>query len=495
MTADRIDDLRSALDLLRMHPGHLVETAAPVDPYLELAAVYRAVGAGTPVRPPARVGPAMLFRRVRGYDDARIAVGVLASRERTALLLGTAVDRLPWVLGEAVAKVAPAVERAGGTVPCQEVVHTEGIDLMRMLPVPTHTPKDGGPYFCMGLLRAEDPETGQSDITIHRLCVHGPDRLSVYFVPGRHIDQFRLKAERAGRALPVTVHVGLDPAIYLASCFEPPTTPLGFDELGIAGALRGRPVDLVRCVSVDGKAIAKAEIVIEGELVPGERVREDAPTGTGYAMPEFPGYLGRAQAAVPVMRVRVVTHRRQPIFQTLVGPGVEHTCLTGIPTEASIIRLVEDAMPGRLMNVYAHPAGGGKYLAILQFRKLSAADEGRQRQAALAAFAAFGELKHVILVDDDVNIYDTDDVMWAMTTRYQGDRSTMFLPGVRCHPLDPSQSPEFSPSIPAEGMSCKTVFDCTVPWHLRERFVRAPFGDADARRFLPPEERPAGPCI
>jgi 4-hydroxy-3-polyprenylbenzoate decarboxylase len=245
---------------------------------------------------------------------------------------------------------------------------------------------------------------------------------------------------------------------------------------------------------VDGKAIAKAEIVIEGELVPGERVREDAPTGTGYAMPEFPGYLGRAQAAVPVMRVRVVTHRRQPIFQTLVGPGVEHTCLTGIPTEASIIRLVEDAMPGRLMNVYAHPAGGGKYLAILQFRKLSAADEGRQRQAALAAFAAFGELKHVILVDDDVNIYDTDDVMWAMTTRYQGDRSTMFLPGVRCHPLDPSQSPEFSPSIPVEGVSCKTVFDCTVPWHLRERFVRAPFGDADARRFLP-EERPAGPCI
>ena len=176
----------------------------------------------------------------------------------------------------------------------------------------------------MGLLRAEDPETGQSDVTIHRMCVHGPDRLSVYFVPGRHIDQFRIKAEAAGRPLPVSINIGLDPAIYVASCFEPPTTPLGFDELGIAGALRGRPVELAPCVSVAAKAIAHAEIVIEGEILPNERVREDALTGLGFAMPEFPGYLGKAQAAVPVIRVRAVTHRREPIFQTLVGPGAEH---------------------------------------------------------------------------------------------------------------------------------------------------------------------------
>ena len=147
----------------------------------------------------------------------------------------------------------------------------------------------------MGLIRAEDPETGEADVTIHRLCVQGPDRLSVYFVPGRHIDQFRIKAERAGRALPVSISMGLDPAIYLAACFEPPTTPLGFDELTIAGGLRRRPVELVDCVTVAAKAIARAEIVLEGEILPGERVREDALTGTGYCMPEFPGYLGIAQ--------------------------------------------------------------------------------------------------------------------------------------------------------------------------------------------------------
>ena len=106
-------------------------------------------------------------------------------------------------------------------------------------------------------------------------------------------------------------------------------------------------------------------------------------------------------------------------------------------------------------------------------------DEGRQRQAALTAFAAFSELKHVILVDEDVDIFNSNDVLWAMTTRYQGDVSTVFIQGVRCHPLDPSQSPDFSPSILEDGISCKTIFDCTVPFALRERFRRAPFMEVD----------------
>jgi len=237
--------------------------------------------------------------------------------------------------------------------------------------------------------------------------------------------------------------------------------------------------------AVAAKAIARAEIVLEGEILAGERIREDAQTGTGYAMPEFPGYLGKAQAELPVIRVTAVTHRRNPILQTIVGPGEEHTNLVGIPTEASILRLVDNSMPGRLANVYCHSSGGGKYLAILQFRKRQASDEGRQRQAAITAFAAFPELKHVILVDEDVNLFDTNDVLWAMTTRYQGDASTAFIPGVRCHPLDPSQSPDFSPFLRAQGTSCKTIFDCTVPYDLKERFRRAEFLSVDLARFLP----------
>jgi 4-hydroxy-3-polyprenylbenzoate decarboxylase len=483
MSPESIVDLRSALAFLAAHPGQLICTREPVDPVAELAGVYRHIGAGTPVQPPTRVGPAMLFEKVKGFA-VPVVVGVLASRKRTALLLGSREDRLAFDLLEALHHPRPPVTVEPDAAPCQEVVLRPPFDLRRLFPAPTNTLLDAGPYFNLGLIRAEDPETGEADVTIHRLCVQGPDRLSVYFAPNRHIDQFRAKAEAMGRALPVSISMGLDPAIYLAACFEPPTTPTGFDELTIAGGLRRRAVELVRCVSVAASAIARAEIVLEGEIVPGERIREDVQTNTGYCMPEFPGYLGKAQAALPVIRVTAVTHRRNPILQTIIGPGEEHTNLTGIPTEASILRLVEHSMPGRLRNVYCHPAGGGKYLAILQFRKAEPRDEGRPRQAAITAFAAFPELKHVVLVDEDVDLFDSNEVLWAMTTRYQGDVSTVFLPGVRCHPLDPSQIPEFSPSISAPGISCKTIFDCTVPYALKDHFRRAEFLEVDVRRFL-----------
>ncbi|GIU80431.1 MAG: 3,4-dihydroxybenzoate decarboxylase [Bryobacteraceae bacterium] len=481
MKAEDVRDLRTALELLKTVPGELVSTSAEVDPEAELAAVYRKVGAGVPVQPPAPAGPAMRFERVKGFDVPVVA-GVLGTRRRVALLLGAAPERVAFRLLEALEHPEAPVEVADA--PCQEVVIRAPLDLRRIVPAPTNTRLDAGPYITMGLLRAHDPETGAADVTIHRLCVQGPDRLSVYFAPGRHIDVFRARAEARGEALPVSISIGMDPAVYLAACFEPPATPLGFDELAIAGGLRGRPVRLARCVTQPVEAIADAEFVIEGEILPGERIREDIQTNTGYSMPEFPGYMGRAQAALPVIRVTAVTHRRAPILQTIVGPGLEHCQLAGIPTEASILQMAERAMPGRVRNVYCHPAGGGKYLAILQFRKAEARDEGRQRQAALVAFAAFPELKHVVLVDDDVDLFNTDEVLWAMTTRYQGDASTVFIPGVRCHPLDPSQSPAFSPSIRGEGISCKTIFDCTAPWAMKEQFRRAEFDDADPGRCL-----------
>jgi hypothetical protein len=296
--ASQIVDLRSALSFLASIPGQLVSTSEPVDPVAELAGVYKIVGAGTPLAPPTRTGPAMLFENVKGYGMP-VVVGVLASRERTALLMNTTIERLPFELLEALNHTQAPVVVPSEDAPCQEVVIRPPFDLRTLIPAPTNTLLDAGPYFNMGLVRAEDPETGDSDVTIHRLCVQGPDRLSIYFVPGRHIDQFRMKAEKQGRPLPVSVSMGIDPAIYLAACFEPPTTPLGFDELSIAGGLRRRPVELVNCISVAAKALARAEIVLEGEIMPGERIREDAQTNTGYAMPEFPGYLGVAQPDPP----------------------------------------------------------------------------------------------------------------------------------------------------------------------------------------------------
>ncbi|MER3622001.1 UbiD family decarboxylase, partial [Klebsiella pneumoniae] len=337
-----------------------------------------------------------------------------------------------------------------------------------------------------GLALASDPDDASlTDVTIHRLCVQGRDELSMFLAAGRHIEVFRQKAEAAGKPLPITINMGLDPAIYIGACFEAPTTPFGYNELGVAGALRQRPVELVQGVSVPEKAIARAEIVIEGELLPGVRVREDQHTNSGHAMPEFPGYCGGANPSLPVTKVKAVTMRNNAILQTLVGPGEEHTTLAGLPTEASIWNAVEAAIPGFLQNVYAHTAGGGKFLGILQVKKRQPADEGRQGQAALLALATYSELKNIILVDEDVDIFDSDDILWAMTTRMQGDVSITTIPGIRGHQLDPSQTPEYSPSIRGNGISCKTIFDCTVPWALKSHFERAPFADVDPRPFAP----------
>lgn len=333
---------------------------------------------------------------------------------------------------------------------------------------------------------ATHPDTGLSDVTIHRMCIQSKDELSIFLQPGsRHIGAMAERATELGQTLPISISIGVDPAIEVTSCFEPPTTPLGFNELSIAGALRGKPVELHKCVSIQENCIANAEYVIEGEIQPGVRVVEDQNSHTGYAMPEFPGYNGAASHECWLIKVKAVTHRKNPIMHTCIGPSAEHVSMAGIPPEASIYRMVEKALPGKVLNVHAHPSGGGKYMAILQCKKAVPTDEGKQRQAALLAFSAFPELKHVILVDEDVDIFDTDDVLWAMNTRFQGDRDMITIPGVRCHPLDPSSTPDYAPSILDRGISCKTIFDCTVPFHLKDRFQRAKFMDVNPAHWLP----------
>ena len=481
-------DLRSALELLRTIPDQLIETDEPVDPFAELSGVYRYVGAGGTVARPTRIGPAMIFNNVKGHEGAKVAIGVLASRERVALMLDTEPTRLGFLLKDSVANPIAPITIEHDKAVCQEVVHyadDTGFDIRKLVPAPTNTEEDAGPYITLGMCYGSDPETGESDVTIHRLCLQGKDEISMYFVPGRHLDTFRQKAENAGKRLPISISIGVDPAIQIAACFEPPTTPLGFNELSIAGSIRNKPVELVKCLTIEERAIANAEYVIEGELLPGVRVAEDQNTNTGKAMPEFPGYTGPANKSLPIIKVKAVTHRLNPIMQSCIGPSEEHVNMAGIPTEASILQMAEKAMPGRVQNVYAHSSGGGKYMAVIQFIKSIPTDEGRQRQAALLAFSAFSELKHVILVDEDVDLFDSNDVLWALNTRFQGDIDTIFIPGVRCHPLDPSQSPEFSHTIRENGISCKTIFDCTVPFCLKAQFGRAKFMDVNLARFVP----------
>ena len=482
-----VTDLRSALALLKEMPGQLIETDVEVDPMAELAGVYRHVGAGGTVMRPTKEGPAMIFNNVKGHPGAKVAIGLLASRSRVAALLGRDARELGKAMYESVANPVPPV-LGEGPAPCQEVVHKAtdpDFDLFKLVPAPTNTPDDAGPYITLGMCYATHPDTGRSDVTIHRLCIQRKDELSIFFTPcARHIGAMAERAEQLGQRLPISISIGVDPAIEIGSCFEAPTTPMGYDELAVAGALRGEPVKLCKCLTVNEKAIANAEYVIEGEVVPGVRVQEDQNSHSGFAMPEFPGYTGPASSDCWLIKVTAVTTRKDPIMQTCIGPSEEHVSMAGIPTEASIWGMVDKAMPGRLQNVYCASAGGGKYMAVLQFKKLAPSDEGQQRQAALLAFSAFSELKHIFLVDEDVDCFDMNDVLWAMNTRFQGDADIITIPGVRCHPLDPSNDPSCSKSIRDHGIACKTIFDCTVPYDQKARFVRARFMDVDPAHWV-----------
>jgi 4-hydroxy-3-polyprenylbenzoate decarboxylase len=479
--ADKLYDLRTVLNELKADPSQYHETDIEVDPNAELSGVFRYIGAGGTVERPTREGPAMMFNKVKGFPETRVLIGLMASRKRVGKMFHHDYRTLGRFLKDAVSHPVAPITVDEKDAPAHEVVHRADepdFDIRKLVAAPTNTPYDAGPYISCGVVFGSSMDKSESDVTIHRMVLEDKDKIGIFIMPGgRHIGAFAAEYEQARKPMPITINIGLDPAITIGATFEPPTTPLGYNELGVAGAIRQQPVQLVKGVTVDEKAIARSEYTLEGYIMPNERIQEDINTHTGKAMPEFPGYDGDANPALQVIKVTAVTHRKnRPIMQTVIGPSEEHVSMAGIPTEASILQLVDKAIPGKVKNVYDPPAGGGKLMAIMQIHKDNEADEGIQRQAALLAFSAFKELKTVFLVDEDVDIFDMNDVVWTINTRFQADQDIMVLSGMRNHPLDPSERPQYDPkSIRFRGMSSKLVIDGTVPFDMKDQFIRAQF--------------------
>ncbi|GEQ50336.1 UbiD family decarboxylase [Tetragenococcus koreensis] len=474
-------DLRKVLEELKQFPNQYHETDKPIDPNADLSGVYRYIGAGGTVMRPTQEGPALTFNTIEGFPNTRVSIGTMASRKRVGEILHHDYKTLGKLLYQSVEHPVKPIKVDKEQAPAQEVVHLandDDFDIRKILPAPTNTPEDAGPYITMGVVLGSDPDKTMTDVTIHRMVLEDKDTIGMYIMPGgRHIGHFQKQFEAENKPMPITINIGLDPAIAIGTTFEPPTTPLGYNELWIAGALRDEPVQLVDATSVNEVGIARSEFTIEAEILPNQTMQEDINTNTGKAMPEFPGYNGDANPAVNVVKVKAVTHRKdRPIMQTTIGPSEEHVSMAGIPTEASILGLVEKAIPGKVLNVYNPPAGGGKLMTIMQINKENEADEGIQRQAAILALSSFKELKTVILVDEDVDIFDMNDVMWTLNTRFQGDKDVVVIPGMRNHPLDPSERPQYNPgTIRFKGMSAKTILDGTVPFDMKDQFQRAQF--------------------
>jgi 2,5-furandicarboxylate decarboxylase 1 len=378
---------------------------------------------------------ATFFPHPSGHPGSVVS-GLTSSRAWMAEAMGVPEAELVAHMQRAAAQPLPWREVSSGAA--QAVVHDGDIDLLKLLPVPTHNEYDSGPYIAAGLMISRDPETGVQNVTIHRCQVSGPDRIGVLLLP-RHTEHFFRKAEAAGKGLEVAIVIGVEPATLLSS---QAIVPLGQDELEIAGALRGRALEVLKCRTNEVRVPAQAEIVIEGRILP--RTREpEGPFG------EFPQYYGE-RADRHVMQVDAVTHQISPIFHTIVGGGLEHLLLGAIPREATILATLQRNFPG-VVDVHLSLGGVGRYHLFIKLRKTQ---EGEGKNVLMAAFAAHYDIKYAVVVDLDVDIHNPREVEWAISTRFQADRDVLIVAGSQGSKLDPSAD---------RGVGAKMGLDATIP--------------------------------
>jgi 2,5-furandicarboxylate decarboxylase 1 len=418
-----VTDLRQWLDILAAS-DRLAVARPGVNLRFELAAIAKKLDGEK----------ATLFPRPDGHAIPVVS-GLTSDRAWMAEAMGVGNDRLLATFQEAA--LDPLPWREVESAPAQEVVHRD-IDLPKLLPIPTHNELDSAPYITAGLLISRNPKTGVQNVTIHRLQLSGPNRLGVLLLP-RHTLRFFQMAEEAGGDLPVAIVIGVDPLTLLSS---QAIAPLDFDELTIAGALHGRPLDVVKCLSNDIRVPAHAEIVLEGRIL--GRVREmEGPFG------EFPQYYSEP-AEQHVIEIGTVTHRKHPIFHTILGGGIEHMMLGGIPREATIMAHLRRSFPG-VLDVHLSRGGTSRYHLNIQLDKRH---EGEGKNVIMGAFGAHYDIKHVVVVDKDVDIHDQTEVEWAVTTRFQADRDLIVVSDAQGSKLDPSSR---------NGVSAKMGFDATIP--------------------------------
>jgi 2,5-furandicarboxylate decarboxylase 1 len=377
---------------------------------------------------------AVLFPAPASHEIPVVA-NLFADRTWVADSLGVAIENLLSHFQDAVRRPIPWIEVS--EAPAQEVMHRH-IDLLGQLPIPKHNELDSGPYITAALLIARNPKNGVQNVSIHRCQVSGPDRIGVLLLP-RHTHHYFRMAEEAGEALEIALVIGVHPACILAS---QAIVAVDYDEMNIAGALLGHPVEMIKCRTNEVRVPAHAEIVIEGRILP--KVREpEGPFG------EFPQYYG-PRAEREVIQVDAITHRRDAIFHTIVGGGMEHLILGEIPREASMLEHLQRSFPS-VRDVRLTRGGTCRYHLAIKIDKTS---EGEPKNIVMAAFGAHYDIKQVVVVDMDVDIDDPNEIEWAVATRFQADRDLLIVSGAQGSKLDPSAR---------AGISAKMGLDATKP--------------------------------
>ena len=428
-----ITRLRDWLDHLAGH-GRLAVARPGAALDFEVAAIAKRLD-GTkatlfpsPSRHPVPVVSGLISDRGWMADAMGVPAGKVIERFQSA-----ALSPIPW--------------RQVKSAPAQEIVH-RNVELKRLMPIPTHNEFDSGPYITAGLLISRNPKTGIQNVTIHRLQLIEPNRLGVLLLP-RHTLAFFQMAEAAGHDLDIAIAVGVDPLTLLSS---QAILSLDADELEVAGALHGAPLEVVKCLTNNVCVPAHSEFVLEGRILAKERELE-GPFG------EFPQYYGE-RAKRHVIEIDCVTHRRNPIFHTIVGGGLEHLLLGAIPREATLLAHLQRSFP-HVIDVHLARGGVCRYHLYVQMKKRS---EGEAKNVILGALGGHYDIKQVVVVDEDVDIHNPTEVEWAVATRFQADRDLIVVSNAQGSKLDPSSR---------DGISAKMGLDATVPLDASEfKFTR-----------------------
>jgi 2,5-furandicarboxylate decarboxylase 1 len=373
----------------------------------------------------------VIFENVKGYSMP-IFAGITSDRDIIAEGLGTTKEKLLFKQVEALRK--PILPKIVSKAPCQEVI-VKNSDL-NILPLLFHLDGDGGKYGSATVATIKDPDTGRN-VSYHRLMMIGKNKFTARLIAKR---QTRTTYDKVKGDLEMAVCIGNSVAVMVAASLGPPS---GVDEFSIANALD--KTDLVKCITKDLEVPAESEIVIEGRLT--KEVDREGPFVDLTETRDF-------ERKEPVFVVDCITHRKDAMYQALIPGRFEHKTLMGMPKEPTIYDEVSKFVECK--NVYVTMGGGSWLHGVVQIKKKNP-DDGKK--AIEAAFNGHKSMKHVVIVDDDVDIYNPIAVEWAIATRFQGDKDLVIKPDQPGSSLDPSSKQEPG----KKALTCKVGVDATIP--------------------------------
>ncbi len=446
-------DLRSFLKRLEENaPDEFVRVEREVDPVYEIPAVVRRLQAD-------RRDPAVLFEHVKG-SRIRAITNVLGSTRLLAEALETTPDKLTQTYIDREDKRHPV--QILGQGPVQEITITGDDINLYDLPIVTNCEKDSGAFISGGVSTVRDPETGIHNSGIYRMMVHDKKTLGMSYEKHTHIGRVHRHAEARGEALECVVWVGHHPATLLGSQSK---IPFGEDEYEVMGGLLEEPLAVVKGKTVDILIPAYAEVAIEGRILPGARLPE-GPYG------EFTWYYGLERSS-PIMEVTAITFRADAIYHHLFAAHPEHNLTGRLGRESVLYKRVKQSVPS-VQAVRMPMSGICRFTAYVQIKKEF---DGEGKLAALAALAADPFVKLAVIVDDDIDIDNDSDVLWAIATRIQPDKATFFVQDSAVSRLDPASYSIWS-RWEKDTMNTKWAIDATMP-------IEAPFEErADVPREI-----------